>query len=308
MGSQKRKNTGMTKIVLLDGGMGQELIARSSKPPSPLWSASVMMDEPEIVEAVHRDYVNAGAKVVTLNTYSATPERLGRDGLGHMFEPLHAKAIEIANAARGDKDAIIAGCLPPLVASYRPDLIPSLEECIDIYRQIVAQQKDHVDVFICETLASVKEVQAATTATGETDKPVWVGMTVNDGEGTLLRSGETLADGIAAAKAGGAEAVLINCSWPESVTQGVPVLAASGMPFGAYANGFTSIDALAPGTTVSVLEARKDLTPDAYADLVMGWVESGAIIVGGCCEVGPAHIAKIAERLHDAGHDIVGRL
>ena len=81
----------MSSIVLLDGGMGQELIARSKQPASPLWSAHVMMDEPEIVEAVHRDYIEAGAKVLTLNTYSATPERLARDASENLFEPLQAR-------------------------------------------------------------------------------------------------------------------------------------------------------------------------------------------------------------------------
>ena len=89
----------MSRIVLLDGGMGQELIARSSQPPSPLWSAKVMMDEPEIVEAVHRDYIDAGARVITLNAYSATPERLARDASEDLFEPLQAKAIDIAKRA-----------------------------------------------------------------------------------------------------------------------------------------------------------------------------------------------------------------
>ena len=78
----------MANIVLLDGGMGQELIARSANPPSPLWSANVMMNEPDIVEAVHAEYVAAGAKVLTLNSYSVTPERLGRDGNEEMFQPL----------------------------------------------------------------------------------------------------------------------------------------------------------------------------------------------------------------------------
>ena len=85
----------MSNIVLLDGGMGQELIRRSSHPPTPMWSAKVMMDEPEIVAAVHRDYIEAGAKVLTLNTYSATPERLARDASEDLFKPLQAKAIEI---------------------------------------------------------------------------------------------------------------------------------------------------------------------------------------------------------------------
>ncbi|OCW59235.1 homocysteine S-methyltransferase family protein [Hoeflea olei] len=294
----------MTEIVLLDGGMGQELIHRSSQPPSPLWSAKVMMDEPEIVEAVHREYIDAGARVLTLNSYSATPERLARDASEDLFEPLQAKAIAIARAARGDRDITIAGCLSPLYGSYHPEWAPSLEECLATYRRIVAQQRDAVDVFLCETLASVKEVRAAVQAAVESGKPVWCGMTVDDRDGTKLRSGEDLETAATAAREAGAEAVLVNCSWPEAVTQGQAVLARTGLAHGGYANGFTNAGELEIGGTVKGLKTRTDLDPRAYADHAMRWIEAGATIVGGCCEVGPAHIAHLAERLVAAGHQI----
>lgn len=300
----------MSRIVLLDGGMGQELLKRSSMPPSPLWSAQVMMDEPEIVEAVHLDYIRAGARVLTLNTYSATPERLARDAEESLFEPLQQKAIGVARAARdkSSEDVAIAGCLPPLFASYRPDVVPEYEATLATYRRIVGVEADHVDCFLCETLSSIKEIRAATTAAKESGKPVWTSMTVQDGDGLHLRSGEATEDGVAAAVEAGADAVLVNCSWPESVGEAMPVLKQSGLPFGGYANGFTGIEALQPGGTVSELKARSDLGPDQYAAHVMDWVEAGATIVGGCCEVGPAHIRRLAETLVENGHDIAGTL
>ncbi len=152
----------MTKVVLLDGGMGQELIHRSKLKPHPLWSAKVMMEEPEIVEDVHREYIDAGARVITLNSYSATPERLEREGQIALFEPLQKKAIEIAKKARASstaphaKDVKIAGCLPPLFGSYQPENAPSYEECLDLYRRIAAIQAPEVDVFLCETMSSMR--------------------------------------------------------------------------------------------------------------------------------------------------------
>jgi S-methylmethionine-dependent homocysteine/selenocysteine methylase len=74
-------------------------------------------------------------------------------------------------------------------------------------------------------------------------------------------------------------------------------LAARNLTFGAYANGFTSITALQPGGTVDSLKARTDLGPSAYADFAQSWAELGATIIGGCCEVGPAHIAELRTRL-----------
>ena len=71
---------------------------------------------------------------------------------------------------------------------------------------------------------------------------------------------------------------------------------------GAYANAFTAVDRLKHGSSVDVLAARDDLGPEAYADFAMGWVAGGATIVGGCCEVGPEHIAVLRDRLRRAGH------
>ncbi len=293
-------------IILLDGGMGQELIARSSQPPSPLWSASVMMDEPEIVEAVHREYVEAGARVLTLNSYSATPERLARDASEALFEPLQAKAIEIVKRAAGDSGATIAGCLPPLFGSYHPENTPDEPYYLATYQRVVAQQEAHVGCFLCETMSSIKEARSATRAAVASGKPVWCAFSVDDDDGTRLRSGEPLEEAVRAARDEGASAVLINCSTPEAVAVGLPIIKVSGLPFGAYANGFTRAADLKIGGTVEVLKARTDLTPETYGKHAMAWVKEGASIVGGCCEVGPDHIRHLAELLVSDGYEIVG--
>lgn len=286
----------MSQITLLDGGMGQELIRRSSQPPSPLWSAKVMMDEPEFVEAVHREYIEAGAQVLTLNTYSATPERLARDASEDMFEPLQAKAIEIALAAKGNSDTQIAGCLPPLFGSYHPEMAPDYDTCLATYRKVVACQREAVDLFLCETMSSIKEAETATLAGKESGKPVWCALSLDDDDGMKLRSGESVEAGIEASKKAGADAILFNCSLPEAINQAMPTLAQCGVPFGAYANGFTKANDLKIGGTVDVLKARTDLGPNEYADFCQQWVNQGATIIGGCCEVGPAHIAELKRR------------
>ena len=293
-------------IVLLDGGVGQELFRRSRRPAAPLWSVQVMIDKPELVAAVHLDFIEAGARIVTVNTYTATPPRLAREGIADKFGALHDAALNAAQAARDRSgEAVrIAGCLPPLVGSYRPDLTPPEDECLAHYRRIVAAQADRVDLFLCETMLSAAEARAATMAAMESGKPVWTALSVNDADGTLLRSGEGVAQGAQAAVDAGADAVLINCSSPEAVAAAMPLLAGIGVPFGAYANGFVSIGALQPGGTVDVLEAREDLGPAAYAGHAMGWVAAGAAIVGGCCEIGPGHIAALGQRLAADGHEI----
>ncbi len=287
--------------------MGQELRRRSSRPASPLWSSQVMLDEPDLVTAAHRDFIDAGARVITVNTYSATPQRLARDADPELFEPLHAAALRAADKAREEsgQDVRLAGCLPPLVASYRPDLAPEEATCLDSYRRMVEAQAGGVDLFLCETMSLAREARTATIAGAESDLPVWTSFTVDDGDGTRLRSGEPLAEAARDCVAAGAERVLVNCSVPEALTTAMAELGGLGVPFGGYANGFTSVGALQPGGTVDVLESRTDLDPAAYAEHVLRWVEQGATIVGGCCEVGPAHIAAIAERLTAAGYRLV---
>ncbi len=290
-------------VTLLDGGMGQELRRRSRYPASPLWSAQVMLDEPHLVTAAHRDFIAAGADIITLNNYSATPQRLARDGDPALFATLHQAALDAANQARQDsgRRVLIAGCLPPLVASYHYALVPDDATCLHSYRQLVEAQTG-VDLFICETMSLTREALAATTAGVERQMRVWVAFTVDDSDGTRLRSGEPLVEAARAVTAAGAEKVLVNCSVPEAVTTAMGELADAGIAFGGFANGFKSVGGLKPGGTVETLESRIDLDPDTYANVALHWVAQGADVVGGCCEVGPDHIATLAKRLSDTGH------
>ena len=216
----------MPQITLLDGGMGQELFLRSNKPASPLFSAQAMIDDPEMVVELHCDYIDAGADLIELNAYAATPERLARDADASLFEPIQKAAVEAALAARQrtGKPVRIAGCLPPLVASYHAELVPPAKQARASYARIVGQQEAAVDLFIAETLSSVVEARYVCDAVAGTGKPIWISFTVNDHDGTVLRSGETLTAGVDEAMAGNAAGILVNCSTPEAVGHAMAVL------------------------------------------------------------------------------------
>ena len=294
-------------ITLLDGGMGQELIRRSGQKPTPLWSTRILLDNPELVKDLHVDFIRAGAKVISLNNYTATPTRLARDATIDLFEPIHNEAKRIARAACdevGAKDVKIAGCLPPLVASYKPELVPSFDDCLTQYKELAAVQADGVDLFFCETLATIREAKAAATAATELGLPTIVSFTLDDNNPDQLRSGEQLSEAIEAVAPLGVHAVMANCSMPETINLALPLLVKAFPRVGAYANGFQSIAPLNVGGTVAGLKAREDLTPEKYADYALGWVEMGAKIVGGCCEVGPDHIAAIDKRLQSKGYAV----
>lgn len=299
----------MKRIVLTDGGMGQELLRRSGAAPTPLWSARVLIDEPALVRDLHQDFIEAGARVITINTYAATPERLEREGVGELFQTLQRRGIDLAQQARdkAGKNVRIAGCLPPLFGSYKPELTLTFDETLAIYRRVVAEQKDRVDLILCETMASAEEGLAAATAAAESGLPVWVSWTLrDDAKAIALRSGETIADAAKAIAHIKTEARLANCSKPEVMDAAMTDLGALDGPVGVYANGFTSVGALKHGGTVDVLEARRDLGPESYADFALGWANAGAAIVGGCCEVGPEHIAALRILLEANGYELTG--
>ncbi|MEM9912401.1 MAG: homocysteine S-methyltransferase family protein, partial [Pseudomonadota bacterium] len=201
----------------------------------------------------------------------------------------------------------VAGSIGPIGASYRPDICPPARQAAEIYAEHVELMKDHVDLFLLETMSSVDQAEGGLLATTGHGKPVWLGITVDDDDGTKLRSSEPLSDLTPVIDRYVPDAVLVNCSRPEAVTTSLDFVAKLGRPFGAYANGFTRISDgfLKAAPTVDALTERTDLGPEAYARFAMRWVEQGATIVGGCCEVGPAHIAVLARALKDAGHRIV---
>ncbi len=300
--------TSFPPVVLLDGGMGQELMRRQRGTPAPLWSAQVMREQPELVVDIHKDFIGAGARVITLNTYVLTRPRLARLGVLDLMEPLLQRAKDLGVQAReeaGVEGVRLAGSLPPVGGSYTPEVVPSFFECLEEYQRLVEAQDPVVDLFLPETMTTIAEGVAATEAAVASGKPCWTSFTVRDRDGTRLRSGEPLAAAAAAVQAAGASALLVNCSAPEAVTQALAVLKGFGLPFGGFANGFVSVHALKPGGTVDVLRSRPDLGPESYADHVTTWLDAGAEIVGGCCEVGPAHIAAIAQRLVQRGQPIV---
>lgn len=294
----------MNDITLMDGGLGQELLRRRGGEPTPLWSAEVMLNAPDLVRDLHLEYIQCGARVLTLNTYTATPERLEAQNVPEYLERLHDAACSVAKEAielSGKQDVTVAACLPPLVASYRPDVAPSFEKSLVTYRELVELQASVADIYLCETMASISEARAATLAAVESGKPTWLALTVSDSQPMLLRSGELLSEALVELAELGAEAILLNCSHPEAIDIALPLMTELGVKIGAYGNGFVTVDALEPGGTVSQLQARKDLGPDDYATHAMNWVGQGATIIGGCCEIGPAHIRALHESLTTVG-------
>jgi len=292
-----------SKPLLLDGSMGQEIVNRGGKSAYGEWAVAALHENPALVKAIHTDYINAGADVITTNSYSTTRTRLKHVELEDRFEELVRTAGSLAVEARAEADAPhvkIAASLGPLEASYIHEFRLTFDEMVAQYAEIMTLLHPYVDIFLGETLSTIQESRAFLTAAQGRDKPIWLSWTLTDHGATTLRGGESLQGAVKSLTDFSLNAILVNCCTPDSVQAALPLLKSTGLPFGGYANGFAEIpDEWLSYGDVDQIRTRHDLTPDVYANHVKNWMDAGATIVGGCCDIGPAHIARVREALYN---------
>ena len=288
-------------IILIDGGMGQELIHRSKVKPDGLWSARVMLDNYDLVVDLHRDFIKAGAEAITLNSYSVTPQKLKRHNLEELFIPLQKSAIKAAIEAKKsssvETDIKIIGCLPPLVMSYKTNIGMDKNEAKDTYKKIIEIQEPHVEILCCETVCSIEEAHIATENALTTDKKVWLSFCVKEEDGTLLRSGERLEDALREFNNSKIDSFLINCAPPEAIHSSIFIMKNFSKPYGALPNAFVTVNDLDIHNDVSILKKRSDLNINKFTGEILSYIKNNASIIGGCCEVGPKYIEALKNEI-----------
>jgi S-methylmethionine-dependent homocysteine/selenocysteine methylase len=289
-------------FTVLDGGMGRELHRMGAPFKQPEWSALALMLAPETVSQAHRRFVEAGAEVITTNSYALVPFHIGEAKFAAEGQKLADLAGRMARkATEGAKHSVrVAGSLPPLFGSYRPDLFDEATAPA-IIRPLIDGLSPPVDLWLVETQSCLAEARFAQQSLGGDKRPFWVSFTLDDDNADLtrpkLRSGECVAAAVTALLELGVDAVLFNCSQPEIMEGAVDaaraVREAHGFKarIGVYANAFPPQREEAANEGLS--DIRADLTPARYAQFAKEWLQHGAEIVGGCCGIGPEHIAGL---------------
>jgi S-methylmethionine-dependent homocysteine/selenocysteine methylase len=311
MPPENRNATSLKPFILLDGGTGRELMRMGAPFRQPEWSALALMEAPEFVSRVHRRYIESGADVITTNSYAVVPFHVGADRFAKQGAPLAALAGRLAREAADEAShrVRVAGSLPPVCGSYRPDLFDAAV-ARPVLACLRASLEPFVDIWLSETVGSIAETVLMAEVLSPGNKPWWVSYTLEDENvvpGTSrLRSGEPVGEVVARTASLGASAVLFNCCQPEVIGSALmearrTLVEANGgsgdhVLLGAYANAFgPQTHEAAANAELSSL--RRDLGPDEYLRWVRQWLEGGAGIVGGCCGVGPEHIAAIRDAL-----------
>ena len=284
----------MKDLTILDGGMGHELAKRGAGDRDGLWSARALLEHPELVAEVHNEYIDAGARVIITNSYSTIPSYLEKGGMADRYLELTELAALIARrvADASPHPVKVAGSLPPLDVSYRPDMVPSDAASAPVYEALTDVLLPHVDLFLCETMTSAREAANAARAARKVAadaKPLWVSWSLDEAAGNGLRSGETVPAAYAAVAQFAPDTFLFNCTDPNAISAGLTELRdLTDKPIGAYPNRFH----VPTGWTLDndISTEPRDMTEIEFLDFARHWQSLGASIVGGCCGVGPDFI------------------
>jgi len=296
-----KKRLDRDNVLLLDGGIGTELERRGVPMSAQAWCGAAAADSVETLAAIHRDYLRAGADIVTANTYAGARLLLELDGLGHRFEEINRSAVRTARRAIEEcdrPDALIAGSLshrgPIIAGTARPDRLgrPALRAMADALRELAGLlAEEGCDVILLEMMYDRERMPLAFAAAAETGLPVWAGFSARRGpDGRVLGFGPE-AD--------------VPFEEIVSILRGFDVEAAGVMHTGADVTGdaLAIVRAVFDGPMLAYPDSGYFKSPNwQFEDVIApvdlrrfaeGWVADGVRIVGGCCGLSPEHIAAL---------------
>ncbi len=294
------------KTRILDGGMGQQLLAKGLKAKGSLWSATALIEEKyhQLVINTHLDFIKSGADVIVTNNFSARKTRTIQNNVDKHFNYANEKAGELALKAKqaSKKNILIAGSLPAQNDTYIPDerdknlIIKNFSDQANLLNPFV-------DFFYLDVLSSIREIEIALNVVEKMNLPVLVGVHIrSDGK---LPSGETITEMVEKCKSKNWLGLITACVSPEIIENTVDEIKTLKIPFGFKANLWKeqprpvgeivkiSEDGFGENP-VDVLGTRNDFTGEVFYDFAKRMIDKGATILGGCCETKPSHISKIS--------------
>jgi S-methylmethionine-dependent homocysteine/selenocysteine methylase len=278
-----------TKRLLLDGATGTELNRRGVDTGLPLWSANALTTDfgLNVLRDVHLDYLNAGADIITTNTFRTHRRVLA--GTGYSAQELTFRAVATAREAVAEfgKPALVAGSLSSLEDCYRPDLVPTADQCLDEHTERIAHLVEGgVDLLLIETMNTIREAMVAAKIATATGLPAWVTF-VGDKRGRIL-SGESLTHAAQQLMPLGVKALGVNCMPAHTIARPLTELRAicgEDFPLIAYGNiGFIDDEQGWINTDST--------DPEGYLEYTQTWP---AQIIGACCGSTPQHILKLRQ-------------
>ena len=295
-----------SKVRIIDGGMGQHLLAKGLEPKGSLWSATALIDKKyhNLIVDAHLDFINSGAEVIVTNNFSARRSRMIQNNVEKHFDYANEKAGELALRAKeiSKKNVLIAGSLPGQNNTYVLDERDSkiIEKGFHDQAKLI---KPFVDFFYFDVLCSSKECEIALNVTEKLNKPVLVGLHVK--KNGKLPSNESISEVFEKCKNKNWLGLVVACVSPEIIENSVDEIKKLNIFFGYKANlwkaeepipvhKFASPDDEIGANPVESMGTRDDYTDIKFLEFSKKMIDKGATILGGCCETKPSHIKKIS--------------
>jgi homocysteine S-methyltransferase len=286
------------KVRILDGGMGQEILNRGVKPHGTIWGATALLHKKyhQIVVKAHLDFIKAGAEVIVTNSFGSRRRRLIENNLEKKFNELNITAGKLAAKAvkKSKKNTLIAGSLPPQNFTYFADLGGNLKFIKDGFYQQAKCLNPYVDFFYLDVMSSLKECEIGIQSIKSFKKEFLIGIHIR--ENGKLPSGEKFISVVKKLEKYNPIGILASCVSIENLNQIAKDIKKIKVPFGFKINAFEHIpagwkpDANNPKVQ---LGTRHDLNPKKFLNVCKKFKKLGAKIIGGCCEITPAHIKQI---------------
>ena len=296
------------EFVLMDGALGTELERRGVPFEGSGWSAYAVRDHGNTIRETHEDYIRAGARLHIVNSFALAHHVLEPIGLGDEFESLNRKSVTLfddAVASTGvDRSALwVAGSLSTFAANSDRSLLPTGDDLIENYRQQAQFLVDQgVDCFALEMLFDTEVSLAMFAAVADFGLPVILGFTCDQGEDS--------GNGVMIARGMGYSPLLLKDILPQ-VIEGI---SASNVIMSIMHTEIDLTDAALDvlkqywdgpiaiypnsGNFVNLrMQFDSVCKVDEFEQAAQRWIDSGVQIVGGCCGIGPAHIASLGHGL-----------
>jgi len=296
-----------SKIRILDGGMGQHLLAKGLKPKGSLWSATALIDKKyhQLIVDAHLDFINSGAEVIVTNNFSARRTRMIQNNVEKHFNYANEKAGELALKAKeiSKKNVLIAGSLPGQDNTYVLDQRDRKIVEKGFYDQ-AKLIKPFIDFFYLDVMSGSKECEIALNVTEKFNLPVLVGLHVK--KNNKLPSNESITEVVEKCKNKNWLGAIFACVSPEIIENSIDEIKKINMPFGYKANlwkteepvpvhRFASPDDKVGANPVESMGTRDDYTDVRFLNFSKKMINKGATILGGCCESKPFHINAISK-------------
>ncbi|HYD53155.1 MAG TPA: homocysteine S-methyltransferase family protein, partial [Gemmatimonadaceae bacterium] len=275
------------RVVLFDGAMGTMLYARGVFINQ--CYDELVVRSPDLVRAVHEEYVHAGAEVLETNSFGANRLKLAQYGLEAQVTELNRRAAQLAREAAGDR-ALVAGAVGPLGVRLEPYGPTAVEEARSIFReQMTALREGGAQLFVLETFADLVELQQAIAAAREVDAAMPVVAQVTIGPDLLTPFGASPEDVARALDRWGADVVGLNCSvGPQTILEAIERMApVTRRKLAAQPNAGMPRDV--GGRRIYMA------SPEYMASYARHLIHAGAKVLGGCCGTTPEHIRAISE-------------